>query len=499
MIMRKIFVVFLFLVLTVILIFITRNKLAVFYNNRGVVLYEKRSFKDAILCFKKALIILPESGLTHFNLANAYRDSNLKSLAIIEYQKCIQLTPQYSKAYKAIAKIYLQQKMYPDALAQIKKRLTLDPADNAMKELLAQTYFEAVSDYSSKALDEFLSGNKKYAYELLNNAIMLKNDSAYLHYLLGYFYYSDNKFNEAKTELEKVIRIDPQFQLLNKLSGDIYFESGNYYQAIQQYKLALALTPNDYILYNNIAITLVRLGRYQEAIPYIEKAYELAPLNPNVLYSLASIYRDNDMTDQALSEYAKLSDYPNVYNDKAAIYESQGRMREASLEYNKQIQYCNRKLSANPCDALILNDLAIAYIGIKEYNKAEMTINKAISLAPDYKQNYIVLANIQKNLGEYNDASRTLGKAGQLPDNPGLKIINSDVARIKNTICSFIKEEPFVELDKIYLKNGRMLEGVIKSKNAEKVVLEIKTGASTGEMTLYIGAIKSIVISGSDK
>ncbi len=92
---------------------------------------------------------------------------------------------------------------------------------------------------------------------------------------------------------------------------------------------------------------------------------------------------------------------------------------------------------------LTLNDLAIAYIGIKEYNKAEMTINKAISHAPDYKQNYIVLANIQKNLGKYNDASRTLGKAGQLPDNPGLKIINSDVPRIKNTIRSFIKEEPY--------------------------------------------------------
>lgn len=415
--------------------------MAAFYNNRGAALYEKNSYKEAILYFKKALTILPESGLTHFNLANAYRDSNLKSQAIAEYLQCIRLIPKYNNAYKAITKIYLQQKMYPQAFAQIKKRLILDSADKEMKELLAQAYFEATSDYSSQALDEFLLGNKKYAYELLNNAIMLKNDSAYLHYLLGYFYYSDNKFNEAIAELEKVIRIDPQFRLVNKLFGDIYFESGNYYQAIQQYKLALAVNPNDYILYNNIAITLVRLERYQDALPYIKKASELAPLNPNVLYSLASIYRDNGMKEEALSEYAKLSDYPNVYNDKAGIYKSQGRMREAFLENNKQIEYCNRKLSVNPYDVLILNDLANAYIGIKEYYMAERTINRAISIAPDYKQNYIVLANIQKNLGKYNEASRTERKAGNLPDNRGLKIINSDAPRITKSISPFVKSD----------------------------------------------------------
>lgn len=105
-------------------------------------------------------------------------------------------------------------------------------------------------------------------------------------------------------------------------------DNGNYSPAIEQYKLALSLDINDYILYNNIAIALSQIERYQEALAYIKKAYALAPLNSNVLYTLASIYRDNNMIEHALVLYEKLSDYPNVPNDKARIYTAQGKIKD---------------------------------------------------------------------------------------------------------------------------------------------------------------------------
>lgn len=464
--MRKFFGLFFLIILIAIFIYLYQNKLSAFYNNTGVDLYEKGSYEEAILYFKKSLAIFPNNNVTYLNLANAYKE---------------------------LAKIYLQQKMYPDATTQLKSALALNPADNEIKELLARVSLNEASDYSSKAVDEFLSGNKKYAYELLNKAVTLKTDYAYPHYLLGFFYYAGHKFNAAITELEKVIAVDPQFPLVNKLLGDIYIDNGNYYPAIEQYKLALSLNFNDYISCNNIAIALTQIERYQEALAYIKKASELAPLNPNILYTLASIYRDNNMLKHALSVYEKLSNYPNVHNDKAGIYTTQGRIKEASLEYNKQIEYCNRKLSVNPYDALNLENLAKAYIGIEDYAKAEMVIHKAISIAPDYKQIYIILADIQKKLGRYNEASTTLEKVSRLPNSPKLKIIKSDISKIKDLAVPVIENKALVYLDKIYLKNGRIIEGIIKSETAGKVVLEVKIGNSTGDMILYNNTIARVL------
>lgn len=491
--MRKFFTIFCFFILVYTFIYISRNKSSAFYNNLGAELYEKGSYAEAITYYKKSLAISPGNYLTHLNLANAYKISNHKNAAITEYMKCLQLNPTGYSAHKSLSQIYLEKQMYADAIAHLKKGLSLAPADKGIKELLDNAFVSAANDYSSKAIAEFISGNKEYAYKLVNNALTLNAGSAYPHYLLAYFYYNEHNFDKAISEIEKSLKIDAQFQLANKLLGDIYFDNGSYLQAIEQYKIALSMNTNDYILYNNIAIALVRLGHYQEAIAYIKRASELAPGNPNILYSLACIYRDNNMLELSFSEYNKLPDYPNVHNDLAGIYLAQGKKKEAFLEYNKQIQDCKRKLSVNPSDALILNILAAAYIGTEQYNNAETAVNEAIAIHPNYKQNYIILANIQKKAGKNTLVAKTLEKAYQLPDNPELKIINSNISNMENGLKPFIETEAFTGLDQVYLKNGRVFEGVIKNETPEKVTLEVTVGNSTGEMTLYNYTIARII------
>jgi len=433
---------------------------------------------------------MPKNDLTRLNLANAYKHNKSEDSAITEYKKCLQLNPRNNNAYKFLAEIYLHKQMYADAVKQLKKGLSLAPTDNEIKNLLDAASLETISDYSAKALNEFLSGNKKYAYELLGNAIALNTRYTYPRYLLAYFYYTEQKTNEAIAETEKIIELDPGFDLAHKLLGDIYFDSGDYLQAIDKYKLALAINRNDYISYNNISIALVQLERYPEALAYIKKASELAPANLNILYALASIYRDNKMLELALSEYNKLSDYPNVHNDKAGIYTAQGKKREANLEYNRQIEHCNHELSVNPYNAVILNDLANAYIGKEEFYKAEAAINKAINAAPDYRQNYITLANIQKKSGKDAEASKTLKKAYRFPGSPKFININNDISYLKYTPDP---NRVIADLDKIYLKNGRVFEGIIKNESTEKVVLEVKIGESAGDMILYNNTIERVI------
>ncbi len=495
--LRKTFLVLCLIVLIIAFIYIGKNKLAAFYNNTGVDYFTKGSYKKAILYFKKSLRLASKNPVTHFNLANTYRENNLTEGAINEYKKAILLNQRYDKAYKALGKIYLSRKMYRDAFTQFKQGTAINPNDNEMKELSANVYSLFMLDLLSESIESFLAKDKNRAYNLLNKALSIKPDFAYSHYLLGYFYYADNKFDTAILKLKKSLELDPKYWFANKLLGDIYFKKRDFFQAINEYQSALAINPNDASLYNDIGLALVQLERYPQSIYYLEQAIKLAPENLNMRYNLANVYRDNNLQEKALAEYDKIPGFPNVHNEKASIYINQGKMKQASEEYKKEIQACNRRIASNPNDIAALNDLAEAYAGIKRYEAAELIINKLIDIAPDYRHAYITLATIQKYLGKNDEAIKTIKKAKSLTDRRNS--MDDDSAEIRKFISNFADETFFEDLDKVYLKNGRVFEGKIKSETAEKLILEIKIGGSAGNIILYTGTIERVVKAEPDK
>jgi len=280
-----------------------RNKLTIFYYNKGVSCYDRGAYNDAVDYFKKSLGINPRIVLVHYALANAYREAKTEDKAMEEYERVIRLDGRHLNAYLSMARIYSGRRNYEQALAKLKEADSAVPFNEEIKKLKEEISFAYAADLLNSGTDAFLRKDKKTAYDLLNKSILIKNDLAFSYYILGYFYYEEGRVKEAKTELEKSVRIDSGFWFPHKLLGDIYFSEGDYIRAIDKYKNALKLNTDDSSLYNDLGLALMQRENYAEAVTYLKEAIKLEPGNFDIRYNLASVYRDNNQPEEALAEY----------------------------------------------------------------------------------------------------------------------------------------------------------------------------------------------------
>jgi tetratricopeptide (TPR) repeat protein len=99
------------------------------------------------------------------------------------------------------------------------------------------------------------------------------------------------------------------------------------------YQRAIELNPNLAIAHQWYSELLSNLGRYDEAIAEIRRAYELDPFSRAVIMNLGLRYHDARQFDEAIVHYKNLienePDYPWSYIFLAAVYEEKGMYDEA--------------------------------------------------------------------------------------------------------------------------------------------------------------------------
>ena len=497
---KKIIRFLILLVLLAVLVYVGRPKLCAFFYNKGIECYADGRYDQAEEYFQKALKVDPSVVVVHYSLAELYLEQGAKDAAIEQYKQAIELDVNYIPAYRALSHIYLDGKIYKEVHAIIKQLTDISSAGEEVNDLIDEISFDYAVGCVNNGLDSFLAGEKIDAYLLLEKAIEINPKFNFAHYTLAYFYYSEQKYDQARKGLYRAIDVDPNFWPVYRLLGDVYFDERDYEKAVVNYETSLDINSSDSTARNNLSLALMQLERYKEALKYLQEALSLEPGNHRIRYNLANLYRDNLMFKDAAREYQEVilthPDYPNIHNELGDVYLEQGNKMKAFSEYRKEIEYSQRDLLDNLQDVLLRNNLAYAYNATGEYKKAEKIIKEVIEENPEYQEAFLTLARIQENLGEYDQALDTLDKAGSLSTEK--VFINRNIGRLEKMTGAF-GNAPFdkpVSFDKIYLKNGRMIEGIIKQETQERIVLDVWMGRSKGAITLDKDDVEDIDKSG---
>ncbi|MBU0547647.1 MAG: tetratricopeptide repeat protein [Candidatus Omnitrophica bacterium] len=491
--MKRIIEFLLLLVVLVIFLFFSRGKLEAFFYNQGNDYFEHSLYKEAIGSYGNALKINPQSWLAHLGLAEAYRENRDYDKAADEYNKALSINHFCVKAYQSLAEMYSQKGSHPEALSVISRARNQIPNNPEIIQASQECCYVFVVSTLNKSTELFLANKNAEAISLLKDTLKSCPDFAVGQYTLGYYYVYAKDYDNAEVSLKKALLIDPQFHYAHKLLSEVYFKKGDFEKELSSAKNALTLNNNDASICNDLALALMHLERYAEAITYLKKAVSLDPDNADYIYSLGSVYRDNKMFNQAISEYNKLrvlkNDYPNLHNDLADIYDNLNNHAQAVLEYQKETQYCQQELKNNPDNSVLLNNYAYALNGLGESEKAKKIIDGVINAHPRYRQAYLTLSKINEKMQNADLALMALEKAKQL--SVGEAFIDNEISRL-NKQPSPKAETQLEQKDTIYLKNGRQLQGEIKKEYPDKVVLEVWLGSSRGEVVFYRDSIERI-------
>ncbi|MCM8784104.1 MAG: tetratricopeptide repeat protein [Candidatus Omnitrophica bacterium] len=340
-------IIFLLLILTVVIVFSRfHTLLTIYYNNRGMDLLEKGEPDSAIEYFYKSLKINPNFVETHYNLAVAFEEKHNYGNAITEYKKVLELKPDFIKTRYNLALLYYQKlSLYEEAIAELDSLIASSPQYMKAKELRE----EIILDYSTfclnSGLDYLEEDNFEQAEREFEKALLLKPDFVVVKYNLAFLYLKGGDKEHAKMKLNEVIQENKTYPFSYRLLGSIYFNEGNFLEALKYYEEVVKLLPSDVQAYNDLAQTHTKLEAYDKAIAEFQKALSLKPDNLTVLYGLASTYRDKGDYQNAIYYYKKLqslcSDYPFLESDLSGIYATldKGSQKQAPILGKEEKRY----------------------------------------------------------------------------------------------------------------------------------------------------------------
>ncbi|MCG6980579.1 MAG: tetratricopeptide repeat protein [Deltaproteobacteria bacterium] len=202
-----------------------------------------------------------------------------------------------------------------------------------------------------------------------------------------------------------------------------------------------------------------------KALEQFLKAEEIYPDDPYLHYDLALTYDMKGVLDKAeyhLKQAIKLKpDYSDAYNYLGFVYFRQGRVQEAIEAYNTAL---DNLLYQNPQEAQL--NLGVAYLSLKDYQKAKVHLEEAIKIVPTFVAAYNTLGKAYEGLRQYDKARRAYEQAMEL--NPE-------------------SVEAYLNLGKLLYKSGERQKAI----NCFDKVIRLDPGSDRAEEALrYLRALR---------
>ncbi len=234
-------------------------------------------WKDDATLFARTLETSPNSAFAHIMVAAAEGDHSSTAMSAEDhYRKAVsyasaEVPPdraQMALAYKGLASIYSDRSDFKRAIAMLERAREADPADPEVD--------------GEEGLILTKAGRWDDASAYLNRAAAASQDNANVLNALGILAQRhDRQLGEAATHFLQALAAHPEqdefsASVHNNL-GTVYGEAGRYADAIEQFKAAIAISPQDPEYHTNLATALAASGRYDEARAELQATLAIDP------------------------------------------------------------------------------------------------------------------------------------------------------------------------------------------------------------------------------
>src|SRR3984893_1566377 len=265
------------------------------YNNLGIALVERGEVDEAISQYDKSLQLHPDYAQAHYNLGNALLQKGKVAEAIAQCEEALRLQPNDADAHVALGNALLTGQNVDEAIAHYSKALELHPDDST-------------------------------AYYNLGNAMLAKGEVA-----------------KAAAHYQKALELQPNVAEAHIQLGNIFLQNKDERRAIEHYEAALKVSPSSPIAQIDLAWALASAS--DRSLRNGARAIELAEAanrsfrgeDAITLHATAAAYAENGQFNKAMESRQRALQLAVRQNNQALAEELSREIRlyEAGSPYRE--------------------------------------------------------------------------------------------------------------------------------------------------------------------
>jgi tetratricopeptide (TPR) repeat protein len=271
------------------------------WYEKGLQLKNEKKSSEALLAFQKAVKLKPdyaealyESGWcqndlkdyttalnslrqarnywsaipkVYFEIAFAFEKTGNVDSALDNYNRCLQLKPDYSLVYKQLGYLAYNKDDYSSALLNFQKY------EEFSKGPITDYLYWYRKGFACNALKQY-----EPAKTALNKSLEFKSDYIQTYLESGFACTKLKQDEEAIGWFKKAIDLDPKNHVPYNGIGEVYRDNKkDMTEAMNWYQKTLAINPNERKANFGMGYCLNSIKKYADAVPYLEKAIQSEP------------------------------------------------------------------------------------------------------------------------------------------------------------------------------------------------------------------------------
>ena len=255
---------------------------------KGLVAYVAEDYLSAAVELLNSLKIQPHIN-SYFFLGLSYFAQQQYELALNQFQKILDLKPDFVKARTLTALTLLKQGRVDDAIREGRKALESDPASAFAHHLLGSAYLK------KGRFDEGMAA--------LEQATLLNPKLVDAHLQKGMLRIAQGAVKLGEEDLVQALKADPDILNSRLLLVGHYLRQQNFSAAITTLNEGLTGNAVDGLLYNLLAVAYFELGKTDAALDALKKGTAVSPDYFTLNFNLAAYYTGRGDYELARREY----------------------------------------------------------------------------------------------------------------------------------------------------------------------------------------------------
>lgn len=244
--------------------------------------------------------------------------------------------------------------------------------------------------------------------------------------------YEAGRLEEALQEFRLGLALDHSNVNIRNSMGACYAQMGKLDKAVEEFSQAAVYDPNDFMPHYNLGCALLKLGREGEAESALNRAGELDPDNAGVWFQLGKLCRQQDRLEEAVVHLERAvtlkGDWAQAWRLVAESHLEGDAPEEALRAFKKALR-------VNSDDAAALSGLAVAYGRLEANLEIALSLaRRSVELEPDNVLFMKRLAELLLENQELDEAKAQCEQAASIaPDDGQIRRLQERIEAAQRT------------------------------------------------------------------